>query len=158
MTLGGLWHGAAWTFVVWGVFHGLLLIGHRSFRAVCERRPVWSALLQTYPGTVLRLGLTFLAVCVGWVFFRSPTFAGAGTMLMRLLVPHGGQPAPMSVVSFYCLAGLVVACHGLAHFGIWKRLAVRLPGPALGFGYAALLTVVSLLALNGNRPFIYFQF
>ena len=158
MTLGGLWHGAAWTFVVWGVLHGLLLIGHRAFRDWSERRPSWAALLQSYPGTVLRIGLTFFCVCLGWVFFRSQTFAGAGTMVMRLLVPAGGLPAPMAPLSFYYLAGLVVLCHALAHYGIWKRLAVRLPGPALGFGYATLLTVISLLALNGGRPFIYFQF
>src|SRR5947209_14618581 len=51
MTLGGLWHGASWTFIIWGVLHGLLLIGHRFFRAFCEPRPVLQRVLHSIPGT-----------------------------------------------------------------------------------------------------------
>ena len=66
MTLGGLWHGASWTFVVWGLYHGLLLVGHRAFRRFCESRPAWASLWMTIPGTILRWMATLLAV-TGWV-------------------------------------------------------------------------------------------
>src|SRR5947209_5821339 len=62
MTLGGLWHGANWTFILWGVVHGLLLIGHRLFRAFCKHRHFLNALLESSAGTLVRVGLTFLSV------------------------------------------------------------------------------------------------
>jgi D-alanyl-lipoteichoic acid acyltransferase DltB (MBOAT superfamily) len=69
MTLGGLWHGISWMFVVWGVFHGVWLIAHRGFKAICDRQPWLDWLLTSGPGTALRMATTFLLVCVGWVFF-----------------------------------------------------------------------------------------
>ena len=94
MTLGGLWHGASWTFVIWGMLHGGLLIVHRRFRGVCEQRPRLDSLLQTWPGRALATGVTFLSVCVGWVFFRATSFPLAATLLHRLAVPHRGISAP----------------------------------------------------------------
>src|SRR2546423_5301358 len=55
MTLGGLWHGASWTFVAWGVLHGLLLVGHRFFQAACRARPRLDRLLRPEPGTAARV-------------------------------------------------------------------------------------------------------
>jgi D-alanyl-lipoteichoic acid acyltransferase DltB (MBOAT superfamily) len=77
MVLGGLWHGAAWTFVFWGALHGALLIVNHLWRVVGVRlpRPV---------GWVL----TFLAVCVGWVFFRAESFDAAWAMVWTMF---GGQ-------------------------------------------------------------------
>src|SRR5438876_774118 len=54
MTLGGLWHGASWTFVVWGILHGVFLIIHRGFQAICKDRPLLDRVLQTPPGTAFR--------------------------------------------------------------------------------------------------------
>ena len=85
MTLGGLWHGASWTFVVWGVLHGLLLIGHRLFQRFCELRPFLRQVLQSWPGTAVRVLTTFLAVCVCWVFFRAQGIENATRMLGGLL-------------------------------------------------------------------------
>src|SRR5262249_18092066 len=69
MTLGGLWHGLSWMYVAWGVLHGLSLIVHRGFRDFCRQRPRLDRLLQSAPGTGLRVALTFECVCVGWVLF-----------------------------------------------------------------------------------------
>src|SRR5262249_21286861 len=74
MILGGLWHGASWTFVVWGLVHGLLLVVHRLFRDFCEPRPRLAAALQTRPGTGVRVAVTFLSVAFCWVLFRATTF------------------------------------------------------------------------------------
>src|SRR5260370_40520293 len=68
MALGGLWHGANWTFVVWGILHGLLLIVHRVFQGFCKRHARVDGLMQSLPGTAVRMVLTFLCVCAGWVF------------------------------------------------------------------------------------------
>src|SRR5262249_57277329 len=85
MTLGGLWHGASWTFVAWGALQGGLLIAHRGFRTWCGRRPRLERLLRTPPGTALRVATTFLATCAGWVFFRATTFGGAALILTQLV-------------------------------------------------------------------------
>src|SRR5262249_42235247 len=69
MTLGGLWHGVSWMFVFWGVLHGLYVIVHRVFQEFCKARPRLDALLQSAPGTTVRVMFTFLCVCLGWVFF-----------------------------------------------------------------------------------------
>src|SRR5207244_556105 len=64
MTLGGLWHGANWTFVGWGILHGFFLIAHRSFREFATDRPRLNAFLQSFAGRAVGMGLTFLCVCV----------------------------------------------------------------------------------------------
>ncbi len=156
MTLGGLWHGASWTFVVWGLLHGLLLIAHRGFQAICG--PRLSRLLQTSGGTIVRVGLTFVAVCVGWVFFRATTFATASTMLRHLFVPADGLPTPIPTGAFWTLIGVVALAHAVGKVGGWGAVSSRLSSWAIGFGYAMALTIALLLAPNGGNVFIYFQF
>jgi alginate O-acetyltransferase complex protein AlgI len=158
MTLGGLWHGAQWHFVFWGVLHGLLLIVHRQFRTFCKPRPRLDAVLQSPLGTVVRVALTFLSVCVGWVFFRAESLSAALTILHRMIVPHVGYGSPLHNRSLWYLVGLMAICHALALTGAWKRWAVRLPAPVLGFGYATALTLALLLAPDSGKAFIYFNF
>jgi alginate O-acetyltransferase complex protein AlgI len=158
MTLGGLWHGASWTFVAWGVLHGLLLVIHRGFAWACAPRPRLRRVLESAAGTSVRVGLTFLCVAVCWVFFRAGSFATARAVLNGLFVPRGGVARPMHPQSLWCIVALVVVCHTLARGGLWKRLAQRLPEPALGFGYAAALTLGLLLTPELGKTFIYFQF
>src|SRR5262249_43656323 len=146
MTLGGLWHGASWTFVVWGVLHGLFLVLHRGFQAFCKRRPRLDGLLQSIPGTTLRVVLTFLCVCLGWVFLRAVTFGDAAEILHRLVVPHDGLSAPLHNRSLWYTVAVVALCHALAQRGHWKKVSARLPAPVVGFGYALVLTVALVLA------------
>jgi alginate O-acetyltransferase complex protein AlgI len=157
MVLGGLWHGASWTFVVWGTMHGLFLVLHRSFQRFCEGRPTLSGLLRTAPGTVLRVAVTFGCVSLAWVFFRAQTFGAALEVVKRLVVYHPGAPTPLTYHSFAVLAAVVLACHLLSYGGLWRRVADRLPGPALGASYAALVTVVLVLSEPGKQ-FIYIVF
>ena len=144
MLLGGLWHGASWTFVVWGGYHGLLLILNRRFAEL------WGRL----PAPVQRI-ITFILVIVGWVFFRSPTFTMAATLLREMFLWRAGVElvgAPMLLVMLGVAASI-------AHFAPntfemrheWRPLATT--------GLAALFAL-SLLAIYGNRstPFLYFQF
>jgi alginate O-acetyltransferase complex protein AlgI len=158
MTLGGLWHGASWTFVGWGMLHGLFLIAHRSFRDFAAFRPRLDAFLHSLAGKALTMALTFLCVCMGWVLFRSTTFSGAGVMLYRLFVPHHGLGLPLPAVGFWYTVACVAICHYLGQTGLWKKWAPRLPAPVLGFGYAAAVLLVMVLAPDSGKAFIYFQF
>jgi alginate O-acetyltransferase complex protein AlgI len=158
MTLGGLWHGASWTFVVWGVLHGAYLVVHRVFKQWTQDRPKVDAALQTPVGTAARIGLTFLCVCVGWVFFRAQTFPEAAAVLRRMFWPHGGSGSLLYDVGLWYTLMLVVVCHVLALTGGWKKIAQRAPAPVLGAGMAVALTLALVLAPAAGKAFIYFQF
>lgn len=85
MLLGGLWHGAGWTFVVWGGLHGIYLLIFHAWRFFQASPP-------TPPSRMRKLGnriLTFLAVTVAWVFFRAETFSGAWTLIGSMIGLHG---------------------------------------------------------------------
>jgi alginate O-acetyltransferase complex protein AlgI len=186
MTLGGLWHGLSWVYVLWGVLHGGFLVLHRLFRAYCEARPRLDWLLRTPPGTALRMAVTFLGVCVGWVLFAAAgveaeaTLArlkalaagqaapaasydalhASGVLLHKLAVPHPGpRPAgPPQAKGLWYTVAAVALCQFLAVRGLWKKLWRRLPAPAIGLGYAVLLTLALVLAPDTGQGFIYFQF
>ena len=82
MTLGGLWHGAAWTFVAWGLYHGLMLATHRAWQSI---RP---DTLKAAPWYAAVSGaLTFLCVVAGWVLFRAPDFQTAATIWAAMVHP-----------------------------------------------------------------------
>jgi alginate O-acetyltransferase complex protein AlgI len=158
MTLGGLWHGANWTFVFWGILHGVMLIVHRSFRAFCKERPRLDTVLQTVPATAVRVALTFLCVCLGWIFFRATTFGLAATFLRRMWIPHAGLGPPLHNRSLWVTVLVVALCHALAQRALWKKLANRMPAPVMGFSYAVVLTIALVLAPDSDKAFIYFQF
>jgi alginate O-acetyltransferase complex protein AlgI len=151
MALGGLWHGASWTFVLWGVYHGGLLVLGRLV-------PVPRALAGRWMAPVWIL-LTFLAVCVGWVLFRAQSFADAGTVLAGLVWPVAGKafaPGGAAIV----LAGLaaVIGVGLLAEYAEPRKLAARLPAPVASAGLAAgVLLYLALLPLQASG-FIYFNF
>jgi alginate O-acetyltransferase complex protein AlgI len=158
MALGGLWHGASWNFVAWGVLHGVLLIVHRSFRDFCQARERLRALLESAPGTALRIAFTFLAVSLTWVFFRATSFDTALGVFGRLFHHRFGMPAPLPLTSFLTLLAIVVAGHVVGGSGWSRKLTDRLPGPVLGLGYATGVTLALLLAPDASKVFIYFQF
>src|SRR5262249_3743918 len=124
LVAGGLWHGGAWHFVVWGVYHGALLSLHRAFGRGRERpwlaRPVSTA-------------LTYLAVCVGWILFRSTSLPLAATMVSRLVVPGGGTTlaAPDQTIVLMMLA-TAFAGHALGAVVDADVVARRVPAPLAG--------------------------
>jgi len=92
MLLGGLWHGANWTFVVWGGLHGLYLVVNHAWRAV---RP--AGLLDPIPALLRRLpavALTFVAVIIAWVLFRAPDFRTAARLFADMAGLHGFSAPP----------------------------------------------------------------
>jgi D-alanyl-lipoteichoic acid acyltransferase DltB (MBOAT superfamily) len=80
MLLGGLWHGAGWTFVVWGGLHGLYLIVNHAFQALCDKVG-WKRGRLGHVGRVVASATTFVSVVIAWVFFRADTFHTASTLL-----------------------------------------------------------------------------
>jgi len=110
------------------------------------------------PGTLLRGGLTFLCVCVGWVFFRATTFGGAAEILRRMFVSEGWRSSALHSMGMWYTLVFVALCHAAAVTGLWKRLSVRLPAPVLGWAYSLTLTFALLLAPPTGKAFIYFQF
>ncbi len=145
--LVGLWHGAAWTFVIWGLLHGTYLIVHALARRY-GLTPGWT--------WVNRL-ITFAAVVVGWVFFRAPTLAVAGDVLAAMAGAHGLTPATAAARTAPALIAMIIA--GLlwvnAAPNSWQVDLRPRPAWALAFG---LLLGAAILTIAQPSPFLYFQF
>jgi alginate O-acetyltransferase complex protein AlgI len=151
MLLGGLWHGASWTFVAWGAYHGALLVGHKLLPRRGWRQ---SALFRP-----LAVAATFVAVSVGWVFFRAQTFGDAGTVLGHLFWPAAGSGlGRRQVGTVLAVLGVLAAGHVVGARGDLRRRERVLPEAVLGGALAALLLLVLLLSPEDGKAFIYFQF
>jgi D-alanyl-lipoteichoic acid acyltransferase DltB (MBOAT superfamily) len=160
MLLGGLWHGASWTFVVWGGLQGVYLIGHRLW-AGSDARSVQMLRRAGWWQWVSRL-LMFHAVCLGWVFFRSSTFGLAWTVL-RQLGSRGAAASPdLTLAAWPVMATLAIGIFGQYAPRIWRRgveaTMARLPFAANGAALALGVYVIEMLGPTGVAPFIYFQF
>ncbi|HEX4635284.1 MAG TPA: MBOAT family protein [Rhizomicrobium sp.] len=174
MLLGGLWHGAHWTFMLWGGLHGFYLSINHAFRHATKGMtvpPPWR--LPLHAASVL---LTFAATTLAWIVFRAPDLPSAGNVVDGLL--GGGHSA---VVSFSPLAAvtllvlfLIVWLMPNSMELIW-RYHPALPSPypdqpvepAKRFSWRprpihaaiyGLMCIVAVLALSNLKPFIYFQF
>jgi alginate O-acetyltransferase complex protein AlgI len=153
MLLGGLWHGAAWRFVVWGGLHGLYLVVERALRPVLALGR-WT---RTRPARLLAGALTFALVCVAWVFFRAADF-DAAMRLVGAMFGAGEQASRMHAEYYPALGvvGLLLLSHGLGRNTSWEQLGARL-NP---YVTAALLAVMLFFICisSDSRAFIYFQF
>ncbi len=158
MTLCGLWHGASWHYVVFGAVQGVWLCLHRDFRKFCQQRPVLDRLLQSEPGTALRIAGTFTAFAVSLVIFRAPTLACAGQMYRHLFWHHAGGGHHLSLIALWIPTAIVIVAHLLAEHERWRRPFMALPSPLRGLSYAAMLSFVLLFNPCADTAFIYFQF
>ncbi|MGC2620508.1 MAG: MBOAT family protein [Acidobacteriaceae bacterium] len=142
MLLGGLWHGAAWTFVVWGALHGIYLVVHRAWSAILWEPVV--RLRQTREWKWVSRILLFHAVCLGWVFFRAPSFAIAFAMLHRLRIPGAATLATVPVV-LALIAGLAAQYQPLRwRMGVEREMG-RWPAMARGAAFAGAIFATELL-------------
>ncbi|MGZ8614074.1 MAG: MBOAT family O-acyltransferase [Actinomycetota bacterium] len=153
MVLGGLWHGAAWTFVFWGFYHGVgQAIGAWKRTHLLQREDtpmlVWGQRLST-----------FALVCVGWVFFRADSMATAFTLLGRLVT---GWTTPTEAVT-PLVVGAIALMLALQYAPrepallLQERLSAWRPIP-MGLAFAVVLFLIATLGPQGVAPFIYFQF
>jgi alginate O-acetyltransferase complex protein AlgI len=147
MVLGGLWHGAAWGFVLWGTLHGLCLTAEHLLRGKVPAPPVW-----------LRWLIVFNVVTFGWVLFRAESLELAGEFLSRL-----ADPGPATLYSFPVVAAIVLTV-GLQLLPAKPLEAARvrvaqLQPATLGLALAVTIALVgATVPSNAVPPFIYFQF
>lgn len=107
MLLGGLWHGASWTFVLWGGLHGVYLMINHAWVAVAEKSAGLTKFRQSRAGAAFGWVLTFVAVVVAWVFFRAPNLTSAATLLKGMAGLNGfALPAGLAFV-FHPVQGLL---------------------------------------------------
>lgn len=154
MVLGGLWHGAAWTFVLWGAYHGGLLAAHRwrQRRGGDEREERRSDLLG-------RRAATFALVCVGWVFFRADSMETAFALLGRLVIGWWTPSEFVNPLVVFTIAGMLALQFWPRGLGLWLQSGLSRLRPApLGIVLAVALLVIVILGPPGVAPFIYFQF
>ena len=159
MTLCGLWHGASWSYVLFGALHGVLLIINRLFRAFAQARPALDRALHTALGTAACIALTYVTFCLSLVIFRATSLGLSGVIYERLFVPAGGAACSPVHVSGLLYTYLVVAvCHWVGLQVWFKRASLRMAPPVAGIGYGALMTLTLMLAPASGKAFIYFQF
>lgn len=155
--LGGLWHGAAWTFIGWGALHGAYLMVERMFRNRYKQAGLRGPFVPHPVISGLKRLAVFHLVCLSWFFFRSETFGDATDMLRQLA--HWTRPTQASWI-----AGLAIVV-GFAMQGLdgarldrfWTAFA-RWPAILQGAVAAVALTIILALGPKGVAPFIYFQF
>ena len=156
MLIGGFWHGASWTFAVWGGLHGLYLVLERGVRKIVPWR--------FGHGSTMRMPLallTFLFVCVAWVFFRAHSFSQALDVSAALL---GFGPRevtrllnPESVVLSLGVTIVLLSVHWSMRQSSLPSIVNRLPWWIRSLALAAM--VIGIVELSGeDRAFIYFQF
>jgi D-alanyl-lipoteichoic acid acyltransferase DltB (MBOAT superfamily) len=148
MLLGGLWHGASWNFVIWGGYHGVLL---------AIERMVWGRRERTGLARIPLTILTFLLVCVGWVFFRAKTFATAVFVLGQMLSRVPGHSLLTAWQWRMAIFALVVAL-AEEYRGLLSRLTIAPAWARTVAVIIALLAIELFSATDQTIPFVYFQF
>lgn len=155
MLLGGLWHGASWTFVVWGGLHGLYLAGERILREVVPEQK-WFA---GWPFKFAMALLTYLLVNITWVFFRAQSFDEAWTMLGSMFGAVEGEKVlylneiiPVALV----ISGMVLT-HWRMRSTTKEAIIEKTPAWAIGAIWAFMLFML-VITQGSDSAFIYFQF
>jgi alginate O-acetyltransferase complex protein AlgI len=146
MLIGGLWHGANWTFVVWGGYHGVLLALYRRYARVWDKLPA-----------LARQAAMFLAATIGWVWFRATDMRMVAGLFHRMFVPTAGaQPEQVGVLVPLLLIAMWWAMVGPNAFdtdAAWRARARRWIVIAAAAGAS-----LAIMAGAGSSPFLYFQF
>ena len=165
MLIGGLWHGANWTFVVWGGLHGLYLWIERIFK----KNPVKAdATGHVHIATIKRTGannyfyalFTFFMILITWVFFRSSTFSQAGHLLQSMFTfSNAGRPllATLSIIKVAVIIPLMLLFHWIMRNTSVLKVAHKMSWVTLGCVWAMLMLFI-IFSQESGSSFIYFQF
>ncbi|MBU2490745.1 MAG: MBOAT family protein [Proteobacteria bacterium] len=158
MLLCGLWHGPAWTFVIWGGLHGALLAGRRLLDRLVPGPG--KALLPPFLGRIA----TFHMVTLAWVFFRADNLAKAGQYLQGLLIPAAGKLTPsgplLPMILFFLLyMGAMILLDGrTTKTGGETLYPEASPAWKRGMALALMMAMLLILGETHEKPFLYFQF
>jgi alginate O-acetyltransferase complex protein AlgI len=146
MLLGGLWHGARWNFVLWGAYHGVLLVGYRALRL----KPAANA-----PVSLLRWALFFVLTLYGWLLFRAATFADIAALTSGVASWSRGPRPDWAQLGWLWLPLVAVHVAQLRFddLAVFDRL-----GRARGVVLASMVVAIALFGVREQNEFIYFQF
>jgi D-alanyl-lipoteichoic acid acyltransferase DltB (MBOAT superfamily) len=156
MFLGGLWHGAAWTFVVWGLLHGSYLVIERVCRVCFEDKP-WASAPSV---RILAWFATYAAVCIAWVFFRANDFTIATRMLGGMFGGHAHGDAILStreLLQIGVVTAGVITMHWAMRENTFETAVMRMPPWAIT-AIGAVMACAIIFTQGNSNAFIYFQF
>ena len=160
MFLGGLWHGANWNFICWGMMHGVALAFHKAYRSLLGRKKTdeshgWKRFFAVL--------ITFHFVCFCWIFFRNVDFSTSIDMITQIGGHFSPQVFPQLITGYTLVFALMLLGYAL-HFvpDSWERQCVRFVTWLPLVGKALLMVIVIYLVIQMKsaeiQPFIYFQF
>ena len=153
MLLGGLWHGAAWTFMVWGGLHGVYLILEKlQKRYIPFKITVWNGMFLAF--------VTFTCVNFTWVFFRAREFKTAWNMITSMLFLNAdGEKILQSfdIIKVCVVVGLMFICHWFMRNTSLKEVSLKTSPWVLGIVWAFMFLLIAIAQGSGEQ-FIYFQF
>jgi alginate O-acetyltransferase complex protein AlgI len=166
MLIAGIWHGAAWGFIVWGVYHGLALVVHRLIDSISKTSYALKSFWKSLPGTVLAWLMTQLMVFTAWIFFRLPNLKDSWFAISHL---WGKEADPQFTQKIYLdtlgidrlqFTWILFALVGVMTllFLLQRRLNLQLNWPIKLVLIPVSLYLVWLLAPQGALPYIYFDF
>lgn len=160
MLIGGLWHGASWMYVLWGAYHGALLVGHKALKKVW-RLPDW--LRGSYPVKAVNVLITFTLVVIGFTLFRADSLETVGAMATQIFGSFHADIAPQFVES-YMLIVLAIGMALVMHYAPRRWTAslsaayVATPIVFQGLLLALVLFFVIQASASDIVPFIYLQY
>jgi alginate O-acetyltransferase complex protein AlgI len=160
MALCGLWHGARWNFVVFGVLQGCMMLTHRFFHEYCQQTERLKNFLESGAGIGLRVLFTYWTFIVSLVVFRSQNFANASMVFHSMFLNTKGimvrNPiGPWSLVASFLI---VFIAHATMIGGLQKKILPALATPFAGLGYSITFAATFLMKPQLQKAFIYFQF
>ena len=153
MLLGGLWHGASYTFVIWGVLHGAALIVHHGWTAFAAR----TAMRWRLPAP-LGVAMTFYWVCIAWIFFRAGTLDQALAMTKTFVTLHSSGSQHLDVGPWWGVVAVLAVAQWLDKKEGLATLIARASPPTFYAGVGVAAAILIGLVPTDYRPFIYFQF
>lgn len=161
MTLSGMWHGAAWTFIIWGAYHGFLVILHNiyvryfsHFRDRLKDKKWYNA---------VSIFTFFNLTSIGWVFFRAKTFSQAIIIIKKMFDIGSFRVTSFQVKYLMVFAGLYLL-HVAEYFirknekKLAEKIQKQIPVPIRALGYAAVVVTLIVIGQTEQSTFIYFQF
>jgi len=161
MLLGGLWHGAAWTFVIWGAYQGLLLIVHRLLEPLMQKTSVPRGLIAEKLWFGIKVFFFFNLVCFGWLIFRAQSLEQVAQMTLSIFTNFNiiqGIGLKGLTINLIIYTWFMLLIHFLVHkkenfyiifkFPIWLRTAI----------YLLIYFSIVIMGAPGEKEFIYFQF
>jgi alginate O-acetyltransferase complex protein AlgI len=154
MLLGGLWHGAAWNFVIWGGLHGVALVVHREWRSRISTGGRDTNMAHRFGGGLL----TFYWVCLCWIFFRAPDLQSALIAARSFTLFQSLGDASVASPGWWILISGLALVHGVSRRFEGTIALDRVPAWLFAGAYGACFALALAFVPRGYTPFIYFQF